>query len=368
MRSSRRIAALDDPGSNSIENIRVLATLLLVAYHVIGIRGAGLGLQYPHPLRVFADLFGDFRMPAFAFVAGFVYAIRPPTTAGFAAFALGKLRRIAIPGLIAALIFNAIALILDKPRAIPVAELWRIVVFPFAHYWFLQAILLLFAIVGLVDAVTKNRRELPLLALAVLLYLFSNGAPTVFAAAHAIGLAPFFLIGICYYRHSGWIDDHSRSITLLAVAMIGIWLIWNMIGYARTGVIAPDHRQVQALIFGTSLCTLMLFYIPSHPFTTKLGRLCFTIYLYHVLGTAGMRTMLFALGVESLTIHLAAGVAAGLLLPIAIHLLAIRRPLTAQFLLGIRPKRLAEPAPRPSPLQDDPALGKAVDSRSGISR
>jgi glucans biosynthesis protein C len=336
MRSSGQVVALEKTNSNSVENIRILATILLVTFHVIGFRNSGLGIEYPHPLRIFADLFGDFRMPAFAFVAGFVYAIRPPSLDGFASFAIGKLRRLAIPGLIAALIFNALSLWLDKPRAIPVSDLWQIVVFPFAHYWFLQAVLLLFAIVGIIDALTKHRAEMPLLAIAVLLYLFTNGTPTIFAAAHAIGLAPFFVFGICYYRRSSWIADHSRPITLLAVALIGIWLIWNILDYARTGLIAPDHRQVQGLIFGTSLCTLMLFYIPAYPAARTLGRLCFTIYLYHVLGTAGMRTLLYALGVESLAVHLIAGVAAGLLLPIAIHLVAIRHPLTSRLLLGIR--------------------------------
>ena len=44
--------------------MRGLAVLLLVSFHVIGATSdAGLQLDYPHPLRVFADLLIDLRMP-----------------------------------------------------------------------------------------------------------------------------------------------------------------------------------------------------------------------------------------------------------------------------------------------------------------
>lgn len=57
----------------SIDTIRALACLCVVAYHVVG--GPHTGLQLPprsawHPLL---DLGGLFRMPAFAMISGLVY-------------------------------------------------------------------------------------------------------------------------------------------------------------------------------------------------------------------------------------------------------------------------------------------------------
>ncbi len=59
--------------TGSIEEVRLFATLLLVTFHVIGLPDSGLSLAYPHPLRFFADMFSNFRMPAFAFIAGYIY-------------------------------------------------------------------------------------------------------------------------------------------------------------------------------------------------------------------------------------------------------------------------------------------------------
>jgi hypothetical protein len=48
------------PLQDPIETMRGLAVLLLVSFHVIGAASnAGLQLDYPHPLRLFADLLID---------------------------------------------------------------------------------------------------------------------------------------------------------------------------------------------------------------------------------------------------------------------------------------------------------------------
>lgn len=339
MPDTKRATFFSDVENSSIEEIRLIATTLLVAYHVIGQPETGLQLGSPHPLRIFADLLGDFRMPAFAFIAGFIYALRPPTMPGFRAFPVGKLRRLAIPGLIAALSFAIIGNILHLESAIPIKDLWQILIHPYAHYWFLQAILALFMVIGLVDTMTHHKAETPLLGIAILLSLSGFTAPIFFSFRFAVHLAPFFLIGMCFYRRRVWIEQHYKPITLIALALIALWVAWTVTDHRTLGAIGSNYRPLRALIFGTSMCTLLLFYLPHHPLSKVLGRYSFTVYLYHVLGTAGTRMALYGLGIESVSIHLIFGVAAGLLLPISLHLAASRSPVSAQFLLGIRRKK-----------------------------
>lgn len=69
----------------------------------------GLELDYLHPLRIFAVLLIDLRMPLFAFIAGYVYGLRPIRARDYPAFALDKLRRLVVPAGIAILIFVLIA-------------------------------------------------------------------------------------------------------------------------------------------------------------------------------------------------------------------------------------------------------------------
>lgn len=346
----------DRTSHQPIEEIRVLATLLLVIYHVIGGEGTGLALSYPHPLRTFADMLADFRMPAFAFVAGFVYALRPPRLTGLGAFYAGKLRRIAVPGLIAAFGFETIALFLDSMGMtfgwmIPPDQIWRLLIFPYIHFWFLQAILSLFAVVGLMDAATGYRRHLWLLATATLLALSGLKLPPYFSLDQAAGLAPFFILGICVHRGAAWVDAHRRPLTLTALMVMLICLCWKSWSYTQTGMIDLDRRDIETLAMGAALCTLLIFYLPTHPWAKSIGRITFTIYLYHVLGTAAVRIALNKVGIDMLPVHLLLGVIAGLMLPAAIHLVAAHHPLSSRLLLGI--KSAKKPV---APLSASPSL------------
>jgi fucose 4-O-acetylase-like acetyltransferase len=79
--------------------MRGIAMLLLVSDHVIGSDPkAGLELDYPHPLRLYADTLIHVRMPLFAFIAGYVFGLKPLTADRYAEFMQGKFRRLFIPG------------------------------------------------------------------------------------------------------------------------------------------------------------------------------------------------------------------------------------------------------------------------------
>lgn len=140
--------AVDQLADSPIEEVRLLATFLLVAFHVIGLPDSGLRIDYPHPLRFLVDLFANFRMPAFAFVAGFVYCARPPSEPSFDAFVIGKLRRLGVPALLAALLFAEVSLLLGMRFQLAPQDLWQLLVYPFAHFWFVQAILTLFVLIA----------------------------------------------------------------------------------------------------------------------------------------------------------------------------------------------------------------------------
>jgi fucose 4-O-acetylase-like acetyltransferase len=340
-----------------IEEIRVLATLLLVIYHVIGGEGTGLNLSYPHPMRIFADMLADFRMPAFAFLSGFVYALHPPRLTSLHAFYVGKLRRIAVPGIIAALSFEAAALLLDSMGMtfewmVAPQDIWRLLIFPYLHFWFLQAILTLFVVIGLTDAATRHRHHLWLLAIATLFSLSRLKLPPYFSLDQAAGLAPFFILGICVYRGGAWIDARKAPLTLVTLTVMLACLCWKLWRYTQTGMIDLDRRDIETLAMGAALCLLLIFYIPTHPWAKVIGRVTFTIYLYHVLGTAAARIALNKLGIDMLPVHLLCGVIAGLMLPTALHLIAACHPLTSKLLLGIRSKRGSAPPPPLPPALD----------------
>jgi glucan biosynthesis protein C len=83
----------------SIETLRGLACILLVAFHVIGEDNAsGLHVADDSALRWYADSFAYLRMPLFTFISGYVYALRPLTAFDkWPQFLRGKTRRLLLP-------------------------------------------------------------------------------------------------------------------------------------------------------------------------------------------------------------------------------------------------------------------------------
>ena len=330
--------------TGSVEEVRLLATLLLVTYHVIGLPDSGLSLGYPHPLRFFADLFSNFRMPAFAFIAGYIYCLRPPQLESIKPFIAGKLRRLALPGLVAMLVFAFLSTQFERSFSTSLSSLWQLLVFPYAHFWFLQAILILFILIGLVDGAADNRAELPLFALAMLVALSGVSGPNIFSINQALILAPFFTFGMCCFRYRRWLERHAVSIAVFASTLFLASFAISTARYIADPLTSPQHGMFQAMTFGMSLCVLLLIWCPRHQASRRIGAFCFTIYLYHVIGTAAMRIALNGLGVSDLAVHLPLGILAGIALPVAIHLGALRHPALAAIILGIRQKSVAPQA------------------------
>lgn len=323
-----------------LETARAVAVILLVSYHVIGTdQYSGLGLSDAHPLRLLSAFLVDLRMPLFAFIAGYVYALRPVSPSGFGAFAVGKIRRLAIPGAVALTAFLLVSNLMQTPFQMT-EHAWRAYLFPYAHYWFLQAILLIFLIFGAFDVLTQGRLLLVSLALTSAvslagLYPLENA----FSIAEAIYLAPYFIFGVVFSRHKHLFVN--RRAMFVALALVGVsWATWvNFSVLQETGSFSVDQRDLQSLVFGFSACGLLLLLLPRVKLLAMLGPFAFTIYLYHVFGTSGMRRVLEQVHLDTPLLMYVFGLSAGLMLPVALHLIAKGNPLTRFLVLGLRTKK-----------------------------
>ena len=322
-------------GPKSIETCRLLAILLLVAYHVIGASGdTGLQVSGTHPARLVADFLADLRMPLFAFIAGFVYALRPAQPGRLVRFMAGKLRRLALPGAVAIAIFMVLSKIVGTSFA-PGPDWWLNFVTPYAHYWFLQAILLIFLIYCSLDAISRGRLLLPSLLLSVLVYLLPHRIPTAFMSGNqAVYLLPYFILGIAFFRHAALIDAHRKAILSLCLVVAALATAANLAGFLETGRLSPDRRDLQSLGFGMAASALCYLVLPPLEPARRIGRFGFTIYLYHILASSFARRALDSLGVVQFEVHLALGIAASIGFPILLHLAAAQHPASALLVLG----------------------------------
>lgn len=77
----------------TIETLRGIAILLVVAGHVIGSApDGGMKIDFPHPLRYLYLWIDYIQMPLFTAIAGWVYALKPAALpGGFVVFARKRL-------------------------------------------------------------------------------------------------------------------------------------------------------------------------------------------------------------------------------------------------------------------------------------
>lgn len=233
----------------AIDTARALAVLALVSYHKIGdSHTGGLRIAYPDPLRIFADALIDVRMPLFAAIAGLVYAMRPPGQSGLGRFLIGKMRRLAVPGVVATAIFAASANHLGTGFAVD-GPVWWPFVSGYAHFWFLQAMLVIFVVWAPLDALTEGR-ALPWAFGGSMGFLVSGATiPTeVMSLARVIDLLPYFLAGVGLWRWRAAIHAHRRAVAVAAAAALMAGMTWNFAGLARHGTLSLDRHDLQSLI------------------------------------------------------------------------------------------------------------------------
>ncbi len=322
----------------SIEALRVIATFLLVSYHVMNgpemktIAGAA------HPLRLVSEFFVDLRMPLFAFISGYVYAIRPIGTGPWPSFVLGKARRLLVPGAIAALSFAAASALLGRRFTVPFDEIWRILLYPYAHYWFLQSIFLILLLVALSEKLIGPRVVMPLFFVMASAALVSGYWLPIqfFSAQGAAYLLPYFTLGALVVRHRDLLDRNRGKILAVTLPLLVGTAAWNISLYSATGAFSQTRHDLQSWMFAVSACLLLILFPVRSRHFAAFGAFSFTIYLYHVFGTAGAREALTAIGIHDIWLLYAGGVVAGFGLPIVLHLAVRRFGPARRLILGLR--------------------------------
>jgi fucose 4-O-acetylase-like acetyltransferase len=311
----------------------------LVAYHVIG-ASSSEGLRVPDnsPWRYFADTFVYLRMPLFTFLSGVVYALRPVrASTRLSTFTTGKMRRLLVPMLIFGTAYALAQTFLpgaNDPISVP-WYLWNII--PVGPYWFLISMMWVFVAVAVLEKTGVLNRLSTVLGVIVAAFVVDAMLPP---AVNFLGwrtafyLFPFFIVGLAASRFRwrtapGWAK--------LTVAAAGLLLgIYSQLGLAGLVSQVPARHSLIAGALGSALClTLMLTRWSWGPLVV-IGGFSFTIYTAQVFGVGAMRLALNRLGVEALSVSVLLCIAAGIVLPMCLEIVARRSRTLSTLLLGKR--------------------------------
>lgn len=357
--------ATPSPGRDRhIEALRGLACVLLVAYHVIGNDPQhGMHITEQNGWRLFTELFIHIRMPLFSFLSGFVFsALVADRTALGVAFGK-KLRRIAVPFVVVSTLFYVCFGLINHDFSQPI---WQIYVLPYEHYWFLQATMLIMASLLVSNYFAGPYARAWMTALFPVACVIFIAAPTfdpdVFAIGSALYLLPYFLLGQLLRiwslnRRLGDVPARRHlAVALFGVLVAGLFLL-NLGRYEGWNTLDFDRQSTLGLLFGLSACLFLFFSRLKWRPLEFVGAYSYTIYLFHVFFTAALRKGLAVLAPDlPNAILFSVALAAGLVLPIALHRVLIRSRWPAALLLGIT----LRPATKINSGKIDPTTGTAV--------
>lgn len=314
----------------SIDSLRGVAIILMVAGNVIG-GHATIGMQVADDSgwRYFYEMLADLRMPLFAALSGFVYGLRPLRDPGRGRqFVWGKTRRLLVPLVTVGTVFVLFHSLAPGTNSdLQVGEAWRMYVFGLGHLWFLQAIFLIFLVVGCADAFgwLRDRRVLLLAIGATALLSVVVRIPEawdIFSVSGFFQLLPFFLLGYFCCSASRPDDVSPDSMptgrwTLLAVA--GGLLAARAVEVFTPVELPPRLDMALGVALGVAgISSLFAFReaIAWRPLAW-LGYFSFAIYLLHIFGAAPARmAVMRVLGIESDAVVFVVALVAGLALPI----------------------------------------------------
>lgn len=294
---------------------RVICTLLVVLLHVIGVN-ANSGLELPedsiwHRIN---QIFDPLRMPLFALLSGYAFdamgnihsAPRDMMTT------IGK--RLIAPTAAALLTFAAMATVLNTRLAIlNTTDAIELLLLPYAHYWFIMSLtVMMLTSYGLLRDL-PGRSDMVLIALAITFTVFTVQIdPNIWGVNGAAKLMPFFAIGYFYSAHAKVV--HRHWMLVLSVA-IGILVMSGFTGLSSQTL--PWRMENLAVsLAAIAVCLTLAGHIPL---IARIAPYTFFIYLWHVIGTSGMRRTLEIVDINGTAPNIVLGLMAGVALPIIFY-------------------------------------------------
>lgn len=323
----------------NMDSVRGLACLLIIALHVVG-DAATNGLHLPmtsnwhYAMRSIEFL----RIPLFTALSGYLYAGKRLSREDLGNFWVKKLRRLAIP----LLFVTAVELALRRRAYGDETSLMVALLFSFGHLWYIQALILLFAIISLLDAyIRPSVYSLILMALATIMVAQAGVTlPTFFSVYGIAYLGPYFLFGIIVREQPALLRD--RRVGNVAIGIVAIVLAAQQLGLWGLTV-GVDLLQLPAALAGMSFVIVLLQRFPRINLLASIGQYSYTIYLWHVMASAGARNALIKAGMTDLPVIFTLCFLCGLTLPIILYHIARRVPLLSTAVTGERWLRAVPP-------------------------
>ncbi len=323
-----------------IQALRGLAILLLVATHATAWVPELQGGRW-EPIHAALALV---RMPLFAAISGWVYALGEPGPGDGLRFVRKRARRLLLPVL-------AFGLLVIFVQTAPLRFTWpssfaaaaRELIQPRPQFWFVESLFVISLLVlalGAAGWLATARRWAIATALALALPLV---VPTIPAwpwrrnewAGGTVLLLGYVLLG---YGAKRYADRRLRPASItVALAVLALGVVAQQLAWRGELALSLDRGGVLSLVVGVPAVLLLLHFRESIPGLAWLGPSTFAIFLYHIDGIeVGRRALAVAGAAPGPGSTYLLLVASGIALPMLAQNLLLRWRLTRRLFLGLR--------------------------------
>lgn len=272
----------------SIETLRGIAIVLVVGFHIVNDRPLGDAKNFYSYL---AFSFQNIRMPLFTAISGYLYAVKPVGEHMFTPFMKGKTRRLLVPMFfVVTLQYLSSVLLPNVNNPEELTSIWKVYIFPYEHFWFIQAILLIFVFIGFLESsnmIGSFNRWLGALAFSILFFVIKPAIPSsmdFFSFGGAIYLCPFFLLGMGLFRYSDL--TQSRYAAILTGSILVFCIFIQQLSWFFTLDINTGKNSFLGISMAISGCAVLFRFRSSLEtrFIAFIGGYAYTIYLYQAFG------------------------------------------------------------------------------------
>jgi glucans biosynthesis protein C len=324
----------------SVETLRGLAIILMVAGHIIGGSSKnGMKVANDSEWRYFYFTFEYLRMPLFTVISGYVYSLWPIADASVFKFLKGKARRIILPMVSVGTVHFLIQYFVPGTNAkFALSEIWKIYIFPYEHFWFLQSIFLIFVSIAILDHLKLMNTITNCIIIFLITALVRNLVPlfadNFFSINGFFNLLPFFILGCGIQRFEN-IFSRNDIIRISLIAFIITVALQQLSWFSGTKLNYYEYK-ILSICLATAGIILLFYFRRNITFISSIGYYAFGIYLYHVFGSAGSRILLMKFGITKEIIMFSTGLIFGIGFPVLVELTLEKSKVLRRVFLGLR--------------------------------
>lgn len=296
-------------GTDWIDNIKIFACILVAVGHFFQSMVISGVIHWSELYDWFIQTIYYFHVPLFFICSGFLYQkySKVNTFAKWKANVKKKLIVLGIPYFTFSIItWGLKSIFFDSVNAEVNNLFYDLFIHPLSPYWYLYALFFIFL---LIPTFTQKNWYIICFLVAILLDLFVQ--TELYGLAIILKNIVWFMvgIGICLFACDKKMRLYPKYIGIILIVIF-------LVGSTATWYFALESTAV-GLILGMLACLgIIITFIQRSTKRMFLSYYTMTIYLMHTIFSAGVRSVLLKLGVDSAMVHILFGLTASFLGPI----------------------------------------------------